>query len=329
MAALTDIQAALALGQGEEDIKRISGTLNARKATPLSYYILIGGTTISAIVSISAYILNQPQFALLGAWAFLNGALGAYQTWRLRTLQDLEANVTELTQRIQELYKENVQGRKSNKELGLETEKLKATVKAYKQLLLIDSLKTQELAGQIDELTVKLQKTEKKLSKLTEIYEPLKAAINQFIDVSSHFLKDNQTAQETLQKIQADLEKTHLLEQDWQNEEEALEASIASIKKSCEQVTIISILLQKGIKELQLEIDDSQTERKLIDTQIKELNEMNQKLTEKIAILDRNATQREEFVKQLRELLPNEIKLDEQMRLLKQQNEILLAQTRK
>lgn len=182
---LASAREAIALG-GQESLSQ--GQLNGHTVIHWSHYVLLGTGIVGLVAAVAAGILLQwPLTISCGLLAF-SSLLGSYYIKELSIAQSLEDIINQLVGTIHRLYMQTIDLEAQITNLNQSKDQLKKTVDQYGASVKKTQDRFDEQTKKLQELTDQLKASEVKFQELKQLYDPLKATVDQFMDTSSKLL---------------------------------------------------------------------------------------------------------------------------------------------
>lgn len=319
MTSLLIGQAKSALVIGNELSKTLQvpeGDLKSRKVIPLSFFLLLGGAFVGGVVAVAALVLKQYAIIVSGVILCITNGIGAYEIKRLSLTKVIEDYIQLLAKKIALLYEWNKKANSLNNQLGKSEKELSIDVENYKKATAEGEKKIRDQALKIASLTEELKKIKEGLISL---YDPLKNAVNTFINTGNSFLEANKMEKGQFSELVQDITQLNSLNTALNKEEDVFKENLASIKKLYEKAANILSIFPEIFKELQKKIEDEKKENQKLQTQINELKVFNLSISEHIQKMQAKEKEYKDLLAQLQALLPDNTKLDKEIELLEHQ----------
>lgn len=194
--------------------RNIPGNMSGRNISHWSTHLAMTGTLIGAIAFVSGIALDSIVVAALGGMLFVTNGISAYYLKKFSVFNSIDEVIHALAETIHELYQQIVGLHAQIGALGPSTQRL-----SDERIKIEARLKeSNETIARLEKVEKQFAETNKKFTKLANIYGPLKDAVDNFIRNVSE-LKQNEIDLTLLAKAVKDLA----------NERTRLEGSIKAI----------------------------------------------------------------------------------------------------
>ncbi len=159
-----------------------------------SYYVLVGGCLVGAVIAVAGLIQQNGFHILSGCILFITTGIGAYYNKKFANLTTLGTLVNLLTLKVKETAKELRDLKQINNDFSIANDTLKIDIAKVNKAFGEGKTKLDDKINELQKVEESLKETERKMEILNLLYEKMKTSthffsveMQQMIDQSLHF----------------------------------------------------------------------------------------------------------------------------------------------
>lgn len=303
-----------------------SNFLSARIVVQTAYSTLAAGSIFGTVISLTSFIFNDRIMRNYGFFLTLTNVIGAFQIKGMIQEKIIEKNALQMSQRVQELKKCELEQQEINQQLTEKVSGLESALEQYKKKLEKKKAHTQSSIEKMEDVALKIELAQKQIVQMTDMNIHLQKTVADFIKSIEMILKSSRKEEMSLDQLISHVDE---LESDASTLSEAsveLEKKLKVVDLLSEKASKVLILFQEQISLVQRKSEEMKKQNELIEKRVLERKTLGKELAKKISEMNEKVLHYAKHVQQLQPLaFQIKQKLNQDLKRLEAENLALKA----